>query len=650
MLSSRDIFNKQRRRSIVRLAGAYCLDWFVFAASAIFAFLLRFDGSIPATYLRSLRIALVIWVVTKAIAIVLAKLNRGNWRYTSSHDATRLFFAITVASLVDAVLIRLVAGPNSVPRSIYALDWLLAVVGALGARLVVRAYISTWQLRHALRDKERTLIYGAGAAGTALLPELHQNEALNYRVVGFIDDDPSKHHLLLYGKPVLGSGEVLAATVRKLNIGKVLIAIPSATGRQMSRILRYVVDAGVDYKTIPGMAELITGADLGRQIRSVDVDDLLGRQPVHLDMQGISAQIAGKVVMVTGAAGSIGSELCRQVAKFHPRAIVGLDAAETPLFHIDRELKRRYPELVFHPEIANITRTADMRRAMEQYRPDVVFHSAAYKHVPLMERHMFAATENNVIGTWNVATVAAECGVADFVMISTDKAVRPTSVMGVTKRIAELTIRALQDEYPTRFVSVRFGNVLGSNGSVVPIFKEQIAAGGPVTITHPEITRFFMTIPEAAQLVMQAFSLGKGGEVFVLDMGEPVKIVDLAKNLIMLSGLRPDRDVQIQFTGLRPGEKLYEELNHEDEHLVPTAHEQIQSYVGKSQYDYREIKSLIAEIQQITAARDADRLMLIFKELVPDYCTGGSNGQTGLTVDEYVVNALTTIPAIAARQ
>jgi len=325
------------------------------------------------------------------------------------------------------------------------------------------------------------------------------------------------------------------------------------------------------------------------------------------------------VVMVTGAAGSIGSELCRQIAQFRPLALVGFDEAETPLFQLDRELNKSFPDLVFHPEIGNITRPDILRRVMEHYEPSILYHAAAYKHVPMMERHVFAAVENNIFGTWQIALAAARHGVEDFVMISTDKAVRPTSIMGATKRTAELAIRALQKERGTKFVAVRFGNVLGSNGSVVPIFKDQIAAGGPVTVTHPEMRRYFMTIPEAAQLVLQAFSIGKGGEVFVLDMGEPVKIVDLARNLILLSGLQPDRDIKIQFTGVRPGEKLFEELNLQDEDLVPTSHAKIRSYVSPYNVDAMQMKTCMQDLQQAVSERDTLRIVLLLKELIPDY-------------------------------
>ena len=351
----------------------------------------------------------------------------------------------------------------------------------------------------------------------------------------------------------------------------------------------------------------------------VAVEDLLGRRPVHLDQESIRQRIQGKVVMVTGAAGSIGSELCWQIARFRPRVLVGFDEAETPLFYVDRELAKSFPDLVFHPELGNITRPGDLQRVMEHDRPSILYHAAAYKHVPMMERHVFAAVENNIFGTWQVALAAAKYGVEDFVLISTDKAVRPTSMMGATKRMAELVIRALQKKRGTRFVAVRFGNVLGSNGSVVPIFKEQIAAGGPVIVTHPEMRRYFMTIPEAAQLVLQAFSIGKGGEIFVLDMGEPVKIVDLARNLILLSGLQPDREIKLQFTGVRPGEKLIEELNLQNEHLFPTSHAKIRSYVSPCDFDARQMKASLQGLHQAVSGRDALRLVLLLKKLIPDY-------------------------------
>ncbi len=598
---------------------AYFLDWGAFVLSGLLAFELRFDGAVPANYLHPMNVVLCIWVAAKSAAFVIAKLDRGNWRYTSAYDAVRIVLANATGSMLGGLIIFLLPVPWGIPRSVYILDWLVSCLLTLGGRLIVRVVITTRKAQRAEGERTRTLVYGAGRAGLALLWELHQNPSLMCDVVGLVDDDPSKAHLILQGNPVLGTGDDLGEVVRANAIKRVLIAIPSATGPQMVRILKLALDAEVEYKMVPGLGELIQGTELGQQIRDVAVEDLLGRRPVHLDQDSIRERIRGRVVMVTGAAGSIGSELCRQIAQFRPLALVGFDEAETPLFQLDRELNRSFPDLVFHPEIGNITRPDILRRVMEHYEPSILYHAAAYKHVPMMERHVFAAVENNIFGTWQIALAAARHGVEDFVMISTDKAVRPTSIMGATKRTAELAIRALQKERGTKFVAVRFGNVLGSNGSVVPIFKDQIAMGGPVTVTHPEMRRYFMTIPEAAQLVLQAFSIGKGGEVFVLDMGEPVKIVDLARNLILLSGLQPDRDIKIQFTGVRPGEKLFEELNLQDEDLVPTSHAKIRSYVSPYNGDAMHMKTCMQDLQQAVNDRDTLRIVLLLKELIPDY-------------------------------
>jgi FlaA1/EpsC-like NDP-sugar epimerase len=600
----------------------YLLDFAAFVLSGFFAFELRFDGVVPAQYFHAMEVALCVWVVAKSLAFVAGKLNRGNWRYTSTYDAVRVMFANTAGSILGGVVLFVLLEPAGMPRSVYILDWLLCCLLTLGARLAVRLVHTSRRANGVEGVQTRTLIYGAGVAGQALLRELRQNQSLMCDVVGFVDDDPMKAYVILQGKPVLGTGEALAEVVRTHAIKRVLIAVPSATGPQMVRILKLALDAGAEYKMVPGMGELILGTELGKQIRDVAVEDILGRRPVHLDQGSIRERIEGKVVMVTGAAGSIGSELCRQIARFHPLALIGFDDAETPLFHLGREMARNFPDLVFHSEIGNITRPDTLQRVMLHHQPSILYHAAAYKHVPMMERHVFAAVENNILGTWQVARVAAQHGVEDFVMISTDKAVRPTSIMGATKRVAELVIGAFQKEYGTKFVAVRFGNVLGSNGSVVPIFKDQIAAGGPVTVTHPEMRRYFMTIPEAAQLVLQAFSIGKGGEVFVLDMGEPVKIVDLARNLILLSGLQPDRDIKIQYTGVRPGEKLIEELNLQHESLVPTSHIKIRSYIGHHHLDAIQIKTVMHRMQQIIEEQDVASLVLLLKELIPDYNPG----------------------------
>ena len=605
-----------------RIAG-FLLDGAAFALSGVLACELRFDFAPPANYFHQLEAALCIWVVAKSAAFIAAKLDRGGWRYTSAQDAVRIVLTNSAGSILGGSVIFLLFGSWGIPRSIYVLDWMLSCLLTLGCRLVVRVLYTTHRYpRGAESDRTRILIYGAGSSGLALLREIQQNDSLMFDVIGLIDDDLSKARLILLGKHVLGTGHNLGHLVREHGIEKVFIAIPSASGQQMLRILKFATDAKVEYKTVPSLGELIQGAELGKQIREVAVEDLLGRKPVQLDLDRIRERVQGRVVMVTGAAGSIGSEICRQIVKFRPLALVGFDEAETPLFHLDREMARRFPDVAFYPEIGSITHRDALQRVMDRYQPSIVYHAAAYKHVPMMEKHAFAAIENNVFGTWQVARSATQHGVEDFVMISTDKAVRPTSMMGATKRIAELVIRSLQQESGTKFVAVRFGNVLGSNGSVVPIFKEQIAAGGPVTVTDPEMCRYFMTIPEAAQLVLQAFSIGKGGEIFVLDMGEPVKIVDLARNLILLSGLQPGLDIKIQFTGMRPGEKLFEELSLETEHLLPTKHAKIRSYVCPSVLGPKQLQSCLSEFQQIVAERNVFRLLQRLKEIIPDYSPG----------------------------
>jgi len=630
-----ELARRRRAQRIWRRSIAYPLDLAAFALSTFLAFELRFDGALPAQYFHPMWVALCIWAGAKSAAFIVGSVSRGSWRHTSVYDAVRLVLSASAGSILGGLVIFILLGPWGIPRSVYLLDWLICWLLTLGGRLAVRVVATARSRSRAEGARTRTLIYGAGAAGLALLWELRQNPSLMCDVRGIVDDDPSKVGLTLDGERVLGTGDTLRALVQKHAIKRVLIAIPSATGPQMVRILKFATEAKVEYKMVPSLGELVQGTELGKQIREVAVEDLLGRKPVHLDLERIRERIQGRVVMVTGAAGSIGSEICRQIATFRPLAIVGFDEAETPLFHIDREMAKSFPYITFYPEIGSITSRGTLKRVMQHYHPSILYHAAAYKHVPLMERHVFAAVETNIFGTWNVARAAAEHGVDDFVMISTDKAVRPTSIMGATKRTAELLIRALQLEGGTKFVAVRFGNVLGSSGSVVPIFKEQIAAGGPVTVTHPEMTRYFMTIPEAAQLVLQAFSIGKGGEVFVLEMGEPVRIADLAKNLILLSGLQPERDIEIQYTGLRPGEKMFEELNLQDEQLIPTSHAKIRSYICHQNLDAMQIKASLQRLQATIEGQDVANLVLLLKELVPDYNPGIELLKAALSIKPY---------------
>jgi FlaA1/EpsC-like NDP-sugar epimerase len=620
----------------------------VFAISGVAAFLLRFDYSVPHHFLGHLAYALPIWMVVKAIVFRMAGLDRGWWRYVSITDLLRIAVGNATASAVSCMAIVLIA-PGGFPRSIYALDLMMCFLGTAGVRLIVRMAAEATSLRSGGEPEKNTLIYGAGEAGVTLLREIQRNSKLLYRVRGFLDDRLEKRGVRILGVPVLGGRNEVKPLVAKHRIDIILIAVPSASGAEMTAILEHCYACGVECKTVPGLGDVIEGCGLVGQIRDVAVEDLLGRKLVRLGQGQIRASLEGKVVMVTGAAGSIGSELCRQIARFQPAGIVGFEIAESPLFEIDREMGQAFPKVTFHAEIGSIQNRSRLDEVLRQYSPAVIYHAAAYKHVPLMEAHVFEAIENNVFGTYNLALAAAEHGVQDFVMISSDKAVRPTNVMGATKRIAELLLLELQEDgeagseaengdrqpfsgaengvsphfrtsprFRTKYVAVRFGNVLGSNGSVIPIFKKQIAAGGPVTVTHPEMRRFFMTIPEACQLVLQAAVIGEGGQICVLDMGEPVKIVDLARNLILLSGLKPDEDVKIEFTGMRPGEKLYEELSTMLEDTAPTAHEKVRIFMGNGMPE-GDMQTWLESLHEICETRDVSRLVVALKEIVLDY-------------------------------
>jgi FlaA1/EpsC-like NDP-sugar epimerase len=585
-----------------------------FVLAGIFAFLLRFDLSIPQRFQRQLVYALGTWVLAKILVFHFLGLDRGWWRYVSIPDLLRLSAGNVLGSALGGLALLFIA-PAGFPRSLYVIDFLLCFLLTAFARIAVRALVEFSRLQNS-RAKKRTLIYGAGDAGVSLLREI-QNSSLPYEIVGFVDDNRAKVGTLIHRAKVLGIGAGLPSVAKAQNVEMVLIALPSATGAQMLAVLGRCQAAGVPYKTIPGLAEVIEFSGLAAQIRDVAVEDLLGRTPVRLEEHEIRYSLESKVVLVTGAAGSIGSELCRQIARFQPAGIVGFEIAESPLFEIDREMQHSFPQIPFYPEIGSVQNRARLDEVLRQYSPSVVYHAAAYKHVPLMEAHPFEAIENNVFGTYNLAVAASDHGVEDFVMISSDKAVRPTNVMGATKRMAELLLLALQNGR-TKYVAVRFGNVLGSNGSVIPIFKKQIAAGGPVTVTHPEMRRFFMTIPEACQLVLQAGVIGEAGQICVLDMGEPVKIVDLARNLILLSGLKPDEDIKTQFTGMRPGEKLYEELSTMLENTAPTAHEKIRVFVGNGMPE-GDMLTWLTCLREICEARDVGRLVMALKDIVLDY-------------------------------
>lgn len=585
------------------------------AAGALAAsFLLRFEFTLDARYARMLLLALPVAIALKLAVFRGFALRDLPWRYIGLEGVTRMVAANAAASLAAAPLLRWQWG-SAYPRSIHVLDFLLCLAFMAGARLAVRLH---FEPSRGLGSR-RILIYGAGRAGVTLLSEIREHPELGYRVAGFLDDNPLKRDLRMRGVRVWGGRAVLAEVVRRERICEILLALPAAPGTEIAAILEQCRLGAVALRRIPPLAELVEDRVLVGQIREVRVEDLLGRPPVHLDESGIRSGLVGRVVLVTGAGGSIGSELCRQIARYQPAAIVGLDQSETALYHIDQEMRERFPRAVFHAEVGSVQNGRRLDEIFRAHRPHSVYHAAAYKHVPLMEAHLFEAIENNIFGTQEVARAASAAGVKSVVLISSDKAVRPVSIMGATKRMAELVCLAAGRAHPgTRFLAVRFGNVLGSNGSVIPRFRRQIAAGGPLTVTHPDMRRYFMTIPEAAQLVLQSAALGAGGEVFVLEMGEPVRILDLARKMILLSGLRPDFDIHIEFTGVRPGEKRYEELSAYGEDTLPTRHSQIRAFRG-SGVSREALSRCLEDMRDAVEARDAAGAVLCMTELIPEY-------------------------------
>ena len=590
------------------------------AAAALAAgFMLRFEFTLDPFYRAMLVEALPVLVAVKLVAFRAFGLRDLGWRYLGFEDLKRMAAANAVASLLASAALRAVTG-SAFPRSIYVLDLILCLAAMAAVRAGVRIGFDRREaLTPGTRAVRRILIYGAGEAGKTILSEIRAYPRMGYEPAGFLDDDPEKRHLRLNGMRVLGNGRDIAALARRHKIDEVLLALPAATGSQIAGIFEQCHAARVVTRRIPPLAELIESRVLVDQIREVRLEDLLGRPPAELDTAEIEARLTGKVVLVTGAGGSIGGELCRQIARYRPLALIGVDHAESALYEIEQEMREKYSHVSFCPEVASIQNRRRLDEIFLRHRPAAVYHAAAYKHVPMMEAQVLEAVENNVFGTRNVARAAMAAGAETFVLVSSDKAVRPANIMGATKRMAELVcLAAGASGAPTRFLAVRFGNVLGSNGSVIPLFKRQIAAGGPLTVTHPEMRRFFMTVSEAAQLVLQTAALGSDGEVFVLDMGEPVRIVDLARKMILLSGLQPDQDIRIEFSGVRPGEKLYEEVSAIEEGTAPTPHAQIRVFTTRG-IAGEVIAGGLEDLRRSVEARDAAGAVLCLKEMIPDY-------------------------------
>jgi FlaA1/EpsC-like NDP-sugar epimerase len=579
------------RRHVLRLSQL-TIDLVVLALAFSVAFLMRFDWRPPADMLGRLALTVPYVVLGQYLVLWIFGVPKMSWRYIGLRELVRILAAVLLGS-VALLWIRLALGElqydygylrhGVIPLGVIAGNFILAFLGIAGVRVLRRILGEHLETRRRAQSTDRapvpTMLVGAGQGGVLMAKEIANRPDLGLRAVGFIDDDPAKAGLLVNGIPVLGPTEQLAEQCLKKGAQQVLITMASAPGEVIRRISQLAEEAELPVKIIPGLYQIAGGRVELTRIRPVAIEDLLRREPVALDTDAIASHLHERVVAVTGAGGSIGSEICRQVASFGPAKLLLVERAENSLFQIHRELSRRHPSLDIVPLMADVTDEVRMRGIFAAHRPSVLFHAAAHKHVPMMEWNPGEALKNNVFGTRCVADLADEHSVESFVMISTDKAVNPTSVMGASKRVAEMYCQALASRSATRFVTVRFGNVLGSAGSVIPIFKEQIADGGPVTVTHPDMRRYFMTIPEACELVLQAGTMGDGGEIFVLDMGEPVKIVDLARDLIQLSGFRPGVDIAIEFTGCRPGEKLFEELSVDSEHAAKTKHPKI--YVGR---------------------------------------------------------------------
>jgi len=599
------------------------IDALLISAAFFFALWLRFDGRIPSENLTAMFSLLPVVVLLFPVVFYYFRLYHHLWAYASVHELLTIVRAITVAMALFVLMVYLLPSAPRLPRSIYLIGWVL------GISLVGSSRLSWRVLREALARTETPgnpiLIFGAGDAGAMVVRELQQAAAnTTTRVVGFIDDDLRKQGMILHGLPVLGTRQSIPELVAEHQIREIIIAIPSVPGAAIREILAICQEAGVKARILPGMHEIIDGKVSFSKIREVELEDLLRREPVSVDIEEIAGYLHDQTVLVTGAGGSIGSELCRQVARYRPRQLLLLEHSENNLYEIDLELQDRFPGLNIVPLLADVKDQSKLNYLFERYRPSVVFHAAAHKHVPMMEYNPEEAIKNNVIGTWNLAEAADRGGVRTMIFISTDKAVNPTSIMGASKRVAEKVVTSLNLRSRTCFAAVRFGNVLGSNGSVVPRFKRQIARGGPVTVTHPEMQRYFMTIPEAVQLVIQAGAMARGGEVFVLDMGEPVKIVDMARDLIRLSGFKPDEEIEIRITGIRPGEKLFEELLTAEEGTAATCHQRIFT-ARQSQmvniFDtlaFQKLNKAVAD-----SCPEKKEIVFLLHELIPTFRPGG---------------------------
>lgn len=604
-----------------RTLALVCMDIMAIMASSFAALYIRYEFSFRAIqprFMHNYERVLPFNICFTLMLFVLFKLYRSVWRYAGATELMNIVYATTGAALAQLVFCS--ATGWDMPRSYYFIYWILLFGSISVIRFsyrILKTIRSKYRENTGASSRTKVMVIGAGAAANALLKEIEGSQYLNLQVKCIIDDNPGCHGKLMRGVPIVGSRDRIADAVGQYGIDEIIFAIPSAGTKVRKEILDICKETGCKLRALPGVYQLINGDVSVSELKEVEIEDLLGREPIRINTLEVLDYVRGKTVLVTGAGGSIGSELCRQIAAHRPKRLILLDIYENGVYEIQQELLRKYSELDLTVLIASVRSESRIDAVFAQYRPEVIYHAAAHKHVPLMEESPNEAVKNNVFGTYKTARAADRYGAEKFVLISTDKAVNPTNVMGATKRICEMVIQMMNRRSAVNFVAVRFGNVLGSNGSVIPLFKKQIAEGGPVTVTHPDIIRYFMTIPEAVSLVLQAGAYAKGGEIFVLDMGEPMKILDLAKNMIKLSGYRVDEDIEIRFTGLRPGEKMYEELLMGEEGLKQTANKSI--FIGRPiEFDEKIFERQLEELEDAAESESPDIRGMI-KEIVPTY-------------------------------
>ena len=615
-------FDKILRRSPLKRALFFLGSNAILLAVVFYlSFYIRFEGEIPHNHLRQFFVCLPVFVGLKIITFYLFQTHRFTWSYVGLHELLKVSKVLTVCSVALSSLILFLAYEGSLrgfPRSVFLIDYALSLIFVGGFMISKRVYLH--DKRYPLLEQKRTLIIGAGNAGELIVRDMRRTKDASYLPVAFIDDDPAKQKVMIHGIKVVGKRKDIPQIVRNLEVVLAVIAMPSVPSKEIRDIVSYLHRAGInEIRIIPGTKEIMSRNISILDIKKIDLKDLLSREPVEIDYSRVRKDLEGKRVLITGAGGSIGSQLGREIAQFDPSLLALLDFDETELFQISQEIRESHPELKVSPVLGDILNKEKIATVFHEMAPQLVFHAAAYKHVPVMEDFPEEAIRVNILGTRILAELSLGCGVEKFIFISTDKVVNPTSLMGASKRVAEMVITDLNHQEKTQFVAVRFGNVLGSRGSVIPIFQEQIKKGGPVTITHPDMKRYFMTIPEAVLLVLQAGSMGHGGEVFVLDMGEQAKIYDVACELIRLSGLEPHKDIPIIFTGIRPGEKLFEEVLTAEEGVEPTTHPKIFKAKIKRSLGPDILREKIEKLEILAQMRDRKAIARTFQEVIPTY-------------------------------